>query len=158
MSITTWFMDKMMDRVVALDKQDKVEVMNGMLDKFMNDVPEEEKIFIAKELSVKFLDLITNYTSDSDKIKLLSQFMDAKMVEAYIAKILPEMLKEQMGGMGGTNPMGKPQSASPGRRPTPGRPTPGRPAPQTPKPVQKPSAPKRTTPNPINKIGDNFSF
>ena len=88
-----------MDRFVAIKRDDKVEIMNMMADKFLNGISDDEKMYIARELSIKLLDLMINYTSDSDRMKFIAEFMSAEMIQQMVSKILPKMIEGMIQNM-----------------------------------------------------------
>jgi len=86
-------MDKMMNRMIALKHEEKVEIMNMMADKFLNNISDEEKMLLAKDLSVKLFDLMINYTSESDRMGFMSNFFTAEMAQQFASEMLPKMFE-----------------------------------------------------------------
>ena len=101
MSLVTWFMDKMMDRFIALKHDEKVVIVNMMADKFLNDISDEEKMLLAKDISVKMLDLMMNYVSDSDRTEFMSQFFTAEAAQRIVSEMLPKLLEASVNNMSG---------------------------------------------------------
>ncbi len=101
MRLIIWFMGKMMDRFVALKYDDKVQIMNMMADKMLNNISDEEKLALTKDISLKFFDLMIKYSSNSDRMALMSSMFSPEMVQKLVMEMAPGMIAASFKNMSG---------------------------------------------------------